>query len=89
MFNQFLQHKKKSEKKKFWKFWKLAFLGEFFVFSFFIFVFATGHPIWPTKLIFGMSAQSGLDRAKKKKILKIFIFDHFRAFFDLFGAYSD
>ena len=46
--------RKKSLKKKFRKFWKVAFLGEFLVFSFFIFVFATGHPIRPTKLIFGM-----------------------------------
>ena len=46
-------------------------------YSFFIFVFATGHQIRPTNLIFGMKAQCYLDRAMNRKV---FYFDFFYAF---------
>ena len=50
-------------------------------YPFFVFVFATGHPIQPTNLLFGMKAHCSLDRAKKSILLIIFIFDGFRAIF--------
>ncbi len=50
-------------------------------YSFFIFVFATGHHIRPTNLIFDRYAHCGLDRAHKKICLQIFIFDTSRAIF--------
>ena len=52
-------------------------------YSFFIFVFATGHQIRPTNLIFGMKAQCYLDRAMTKKKLILFLFDAFNGHFPL------
>jgi len=43
-------------------------------YSFFIFVFATGHSIQPTDLFFGMKAHFTLDRAKKKYFVGNFHF---------------
>ena len=70
-----------QEKKVFKQFLKILKIDLFMaifqfliVFSFFIFVFATIHPIRPTHLFFGMYAHYDIERAEKKSFFENFNF---------------